>query len=871
MDGAQSSLSEKAHSAGGPGVTAPLISLEWAAKELAAQWPNVTILEGLPPKHRAMLELKASLAEGGLVAIRLYTHLPEDPHGMQRLTAAFHQAQRASAITNARAAGILQVGSLGGQCLVVVTSWIEGKDLLTAKKERSLDGSTTIGLIDGMAEAMETYHAGGWVHGYLTMDAFTMTPEGEVLLADHGLLDIVTGEFPDMLSPDRIYLAPELSGRENDARQPVGDVYSLGVIAYEWLTGNKPSGHFLMMPSQASGEGKWLDDVILRAIHSKPDLRIPSMAEFRGALCAKELRIMEIPDTAAEERERRKEREKKRPVAQSGVTAAMRVQFICIMIFSTSVLGGAIYFGIDRYKNQKETQVSMEEAVMMMGQVMAKLSDGEGEMDVEALMEDLSKADPEVALEAMQEQLAQLEGAGSREEALALAREMAGAFDEVDGPAAEEIRAIYEQMLEADSEYDKQMAAAERARQMGDDAAEYAALKAALAVAPDDPEALRRLAQTPRGFVEVWAHVGAELQRLNPTQTEWHVTAHRVVHGLELDLSGHAHLINIAPVANLPLDWVDVSHTGVRDLSPLSGLGLKAVRADYSQVDDLEQFSSHPLERLSLVGAPVKDYEALGMFPYLRYLNVNEDAGVLPTFPLPVNHREWENELGMRFLAHPKESKQWVAARELTKLDYAAFASADDPLLPRVERGGEDSGEWLQPVVLDLQTALAFCDWLTDLGIAKGSLAPGSVYRLPEPRELREVEQFVEERAAAREAALAAAGGAPTPAEDEDTSEDAVPSATPVDQPEGKSPIKPVAQGPCIQGYFDVLGNAEEWALSYGDLLQFRVRKKGATALNDSRGRLGLRLVLDLSRARKPEVEPAETLVGSDGEETTEP
>ncbi len=464
--------------------------MDWATRELAAHWPTVVVEEVLPPRHRSLLELKASFTQGGRVTICLMTSPPGDPHGMQRLTAAYHRAQKAASITNPHAVKILQVSSLGA-CLVVVTEWCEGRGLLEGKAEQRLDGVAAIGLIDGMAEGMEIYHAAGWVHGYLTTDSFLLKPDGAVLLADHGVLDVVTGEVPDLLEPERIYVAPEMNGREGEERQVVGDVYGLGVVAYELLTGMKPAGHFLKMPSQATGEGKWLDDVILRAIHGKPDLRIPSAAEFRTALAAKTLRVMELPGPGEKETRLREEREKKRPVAESGVTAAMRVQFIAIMIFSMTVIGVAIYFGIDRYKDQEETQVSMEQAVMVMGQIVAKMADGEGEMDLDALVDELAGASAEVALDASQEQLAGMEGVGSREEALALAGMVAGAFEDVEGPAADEIRGILEKLQEEDAACDEALAEADRARMVGDEEAEYVALEAALETSPNDPELMR--------------------------------------------------------------------------------------------------------------------------------------------------------------------------------------------------------------------------------------------------------------------------------------------------------------------------------------------------------------------------------------------
>ncbi len=215
---------------------------------------------------------------------------------------------------------------------------------------------------------------------------------------------------------------------------------------------------------------------------------------------------------------------------------------------------------------------------------------------------------------------------------------------------------------------------------------------------------MRRLAQTPRGWAKVWASVGESLRQKNPSQTEWHVSAFWVIHGLELDLSGHADLFDISPIVNLPIDWLDVSHTRVRDLTPLAGLGLKAVRADYCSIDDLTQIKGHPLERLSLVGAPLGKVEAIDRFPFLRFL----DLGERRVLPRPTSQRTWENALGVRFLPMPNRAGEWMASREVTRKDFAAFLAQSADSSSSASPGIDF--ESLHPMLMDFDAAVAFSE-----------------------------------------------------------------------------------------------------------------------------------------------------------------
>jgi serine/threonine protein kinase len=76
------------------------------------------------------------------------------------------------------------------------------------------------------------------------------------------------------------YMAPEQVERPGmvDHR---ADIYSLGVVFYEMLTGELPSGHF-QPPSQKVQIDVRLDEVVLRALEKKPELRYQQASEVKS-------------------------------------------------------------------------------------------------------------------------------------------------------------------------------------------------------------------------------------------------------------------------------------------------------------------------------------------------------------------------------------------------------------------------------------------------------------------------------------------------------------------------------------------------------------------------------------------------------------
>lgn len=114
------------------------------------------------------------------------------------------------------------------------------------EREGQLSLEKAVNYLDQMAAALDAAHERGIIHRDIKPANILMTPEGRLLLSDFGLVKIIaegqvpqvrlTGEGVPVGTPD--YMAPEqVVGEGVDGR---ADLYSLGIILYQMVTGTTP-------------------------------------------------------------------------------------------------------------------------------------------------------------------------------------------------------------------------------------------------------------------------------------------------------------------------------------------------------------------------------------------------------------------------------------------------------------------------------------------------------------------------------------------------------------------------------------------------------------------------------------------------------
>jgi predicted Ser/Thr protein kinase len=145
-----------------------------------------------------------------------------------------------------------------------------------------------------VASALTYAHARRVVHRDLKPENVLLDEQGRVRLADFGLSRLVKTDpaqatthltRTDVILGTYEYMAPEQRRGSSDV-DGRADLYSLGVILYEMLTGTLPFGRFSPASQVAKGVSPALDAVINRALAPERDARFPDAVAFREAVLA---------------------------------------------------------------------------------------------------------------------------------------------------------------------------------------------------------------------------------------------------------------------------------------------------------------------------------------------------------------------------------------------------------------------------------------------------------------------------------------------------------------------------------------------------------------------------------------------------------
>ena len=185
--------------------------------------------------------------------------------------------------------------------IYMVMEWCEGRLLRQILDEGRISQERAIHIAGSVLEALEYIHANGVAHRDLKPENIMVDDEGNLKLIDFGIAGdtaarrLTYANFTATLGTPN-YISPEqVKGKRGDGRS---DLYSVGVILYEMLTGKLPfSGPTPMaamnerllnhpVPPRVADPSvsPQLQEVIYRALERDPRNRYPSAHEFRHDL-----------------------------------------------------------------------------------------------------------------------------------------------------------------------------------------------------------------------------------------------------------------------------------------------------------------------------------------------------------------------------------------------------------------------------------------------------------------------------------------------------------------------------------------------------------------------------------------------------------
>lgn len=266
--------------------------------------PDVQIVRPLGRSPVASVYLGREAALRRLVAVKvLAPELAEDPTARLRFE---REAQAAAAISHPNVVEVHRVGRLADATPYLVMQYVKGTSLadrLAAEGALSVD--ETRRLLAQVASALAAAHKQGIVHRDVRPGNILYEEEtGRVLLTDFGIAAVlVTGDREPLprltrtgeMIGDPSYMSPEQLGGLGATER--SDVYNLGLVAFELLTGRSPyeassPGEFaaahqhdtpLRVADLRPDVDAGLDALLARCLAKKPEHR-PSASSFLSRL-----------------------------------------------------------------------------------------------------------------------------------------------------------------------------------------------------------------------------------------------------------------------------------------------------------------------------------------------------------------------------------------------------------------------------------------------------------------------------------------------------------------------------------------------------------------------------------------------------------
>ncbi len=252
--------------------------------EVAAAFPDLGILGLVGTGGMGCVYRVRMKSDGREAALKLLPKsLAADPAFMERFN---REARTLSRLKHPNIVGVYGYGQSGGFCHLTM-EFVDGANLRQAMRAGRFTAAQALEIVPRLCDALQYAHSQGVLHRDIKPENILLDGQGRVKIADFGIAKLVgdgTGHGADITLTQtgaRLgtphYMAPEQIERPDDVDHRA-DIYSLGVVFYELLTGELPLGRF-PAPSAKTYIDARVDEIVFRALAKERELRQQSAAQ----------------------------------------------------------------------------------------------------------------------------------------------------------------------------------------------------------------------------------------------------------------------------------------------------------------------------------------------------------------------------------------------------------------------------------------------------------------------------------------------------------------------------------------------------------------------------------------------------------------
>jgi len=253
-------------------------------EQLAAQFPDLEVLEFVGQGGMGMVYKARQKRLDRLVALKILSPaIARDPAFAERFT---REARTMAMLSHPHIVAVHDFGQKDNLYYFLM-EFVDGLTLRQLLDAGKLAPQEALAIVPQICEALQFAHDKDVVHRDIKPENILMDRSGQVKIADFGLAKLVGQEAKDFTITDAgqvigtpHYMAPEQIEHplQVDHR---ADIYSLGVVFYQILTGELPIGRFAP-PSKKVMIDVRLDEVVLRALEKEPELRYQQASEIKS-------------------------------------------------------------------------------------------------------------------------------------------------------------------------------------------------------------------------------------------------------------------------------------------------------------------------------------------------------------------------------------------------------------------------------------------------------------------------------------------------------------------------------------------------------------------------------------------------------------